>query len=110
MESEVLRITTGRRRTVVDSTAEVAGFVAGRSDGLLSVFVPHATAGLAIIETGAGSDADLLDRIDALLPRDDSLYRHRSTDTAAAVPATVPTMCCPALCRRRSRSRCSTAA
>jgi len=46
-------------------------------DGLLNVFVPHATAGVAVIETGAGSDHDLLDSIDRLLIPDDSLYRHR---------------------------------
>lgn len=49
----------------------------GQADGLLNVFVPHATAGVAIIETGAGSDDDLLDSIDRLLIPDDSLYRHR---------------------------------
>jgi secondary thiamine-phosphate synthase enzyme len=77
MDTQVLNLTTGRRRAVVDLTSEIDRFVAGRGDGLVSVFVPHATAGLAIIETGAGSDVDLLDRIDALLPRDDALYRHR---------------------------------
>ncbi|HSF87241.1 MAG TPA: secondary thiamine-phosphate synthase enzyme YjbQ [Acidimicrobiia bacterium] len=77
MDTQVLNVTTGRRRAVVDLTGEVERFVAARGDGLVSVFVPHATAGLAIIETGAGSDADLLDRIDALLPRDDGLYRHQ---------------------------------
>ena len=77
MDTQVLNVTTGRRRAVVDLTSEIDRFVAGHGDGLVSVFVPHATAGLAIIETGAGSDVDLLDRIDALLPRDDALYRHR---------------------------------
>jgi secondary thiamine-phosphate synthase enzyme len=51
--------------------------VEGCGDGLLSVFVPHATAGVAVIETGAGSDDDLMDAIDAILPRDDRRYRHR---------------------------------
>lgn len=77
MDSEILTFTTGRKRAIVDLTPDVARFVAGRGDGLVSVFVPHATAGVAIIETGAGSDADFLERIDALVPRDDSLYRHR---------------------------------
>ena len=45
---------------MLDLTRDCAGFVAGRGDGLLHVFVPHATAGIAIIETGAGSDDDLL--------------------------------------------------
>jgi secondary thiamine-phosphate synthase enzyme len=43
---------------------------------LLSIFVPHATAGVAILETGAGSDEDLLNALDELLPRDDR-WRHR---------------------------------
>lgn len=69
--------TTGHDKTVVDITKEAASFVASEGDGLLNVFVPHATAGIAIIETGAGSDMDLLDSIDRLFPPDDGLYRHR---------------------------------
>jgi secondary thiamine-phosphate synthase enzyme len=61
---------TGRSASVVDLTDEAAEFVDGMGDGLLSVFVPHATAGLAIIETGAGSDDDLLAALDDLLPTD----------------------------------------
>ena len=76
MRSEILTIRTGGRPVVRDITAECAEFVRGGGDGLLHVFVPHATAGLAIIETGAGSDDDLLTAIDALLPTDDR-WRHR---------------------------------
>jgi secondary thiamine-phosphate synthase enzyme len=79
MRSEVLRIRTGARATVYDLTAECESFLPDGEDGLLSVFVPHATAGIAIIETGAGSDNDLLDAVDALLPRDDRWsHRHGS--------------------------------
>ena len=70
-------IHTGRRRGVFDITDECARFVAGGGDGLLNVFVPHATAGLIVMETGSGSDADLVDVLDRLLPRDDRAYRHR---------------------------------
>ena len=70
METERLEIETGRRRAIVDVTDEVASFVAGRGDGLVNVSLPHATAGLALMELGSGSERDLLDRIDALLPRD----------------------------------------
>ena len=77
MDTEVLTIETGHQRGIFDLTADASRFVSGRGDGLLSVFVPHATAGIAIIETGAGSDADLMDAIDAVLPRDDRRYRHR---------------------------------
>ncbi|KIR62052.1 YjbQ family protein [Micromonospora haikouensis] len=66
----------GSRLTVRDITAEAERFVSGAGDGLLHVFVPHATAGLAVIETGAGSDDDLLRALDDLLPTDDR-WRHR---------------------------------
>lgn len=61
---------------MVDITADVTRFAQGRGDGLLSVFVPHATAGVAIIETGAGSDTDLLAAIDELLPAAQGRWRH----------------------------------
>jgi secondary thiamine-phosphate synthase enzyme len=76
VESEVVVVRTGSRATVVDITAEAASFVAGRGDGLLHVFAPHATAGLAIIETGAGSETDLMRTLDEVLPADDR-WRHR---------------------------------
>ncbi len=77
MNTATITIRTGSSRTVTDITREAASFVSGEGDGLLNVFVPHATAGIAIIETGAGSDDDLLASIERLLPSDDSLYRHR---------------------------------
>ena len=76
MRSEVITIRTGDRPVVRDITSEAADFVRPLGDGLLHVFVPHATAGLAIIETGAGSDDDLLTAIDDLLPAEDK-WRHR---------------------------------
>ena len=76
MDSEVLNVRTGNRPTVRDITELAADFVSGRGSGLLHVFVPHATAGVALIETGAGSDDDLLRAIDDALPADDR-WRHR---------------------------------
>ena len=76
METELITVRTGNRPAVADITAEASRFVQGRGDGLLHVFVPHATAGVAIIETGAGSDHDLLTALDAVLPTDDR-WRHR---------------------------------
>ncbi len=76
MKSTVIHIHTGHDRGVFDITAQAAAFVAELGDGMLNVFVPHATAGIAIIETGAGSDDDLMAVIDDLLPRVDR-YRHR---------------------------------
>ena len=74
MKTEVLDVDASRRR-IVDLTAAVREFCSSHGDGLCNVFVPHATAGVAIIETGAGSDDDLLEALERLLPRDDR-YRH----------------------------------
>jgi len=74
MKSSMVRVRTGARETVRDITGECAEFLAaeaGGGDGLLHVFVPHATAGLALMELGAGSDVDLLATLDRLLPADD---------------------------------------
>lgn len=65
-----------RDRLVTDLTGEAQAFASGRGDGLLNVFVPHATAGVALIEIGAGSEPDLADALERLLPTAD-IYRHR---------------------------------
>ena len=93
MDSTLRTYATGDREVVLDITADCADFVSGRGDGLLSVFVPHATAGIAIIETGAGSDDDLLAALDDLLPKDDR-WRHRHGSPghgrSHVMPAIVP--------------------
>jgi secondary thiamine-phosphate synthase enzyme len=74
MKTEIFRVHTGRRDTVFDITAQCADFArqaSGGGDGLLHVFVPHATAGVAVIELGAGSDRDLMNVLADLLPADD---------------------------------------
>ena len=76
MKSETIEVQTGGAARVLDITVEVSDFCAGEGDGLLSVFVPHATAGVAIFEIGAGSDRDVLTAIDELLPRDARRWRH----------------------------------
>lgn len=77
--THVLHLTTGRTETVTDLTGDCEQFLsraaAGR-DGLLNIFVPHATAGIAVLETGAGSDDDLLATLHTLLPADDR-WQHR---------------------------------
>ena len=79
MDSIELTIRTGDEPAVVDITGEVAVFCRDRGDGLVSVFVPHATAGVAVMETGAGSDTDLLAALAELLPRDGRWgHRHGS--------------------------------
>ena len=76
MQSETRSYRTGSEEVVLDLTRDAEEFVADKDDGLLHVFVPHATAGLAIIETGAGSDDDLLAQLRELLPKD-GRWRHR---------------------------------
>ena len=93
MDSETRNYRTGGEETVRDITRDCADFVDGRGDGLLHVFVPHATAGIAIIETGAGSDEDLLAALADLLPADDRWqHRHGSPGHGRShvMPALVP--------------------
>lgn len=93
MESETRTYRTGDRDVVLDLTRDCGAFAAGRGDGLLHVFVPHATCGLAILETGAGSDDDLLSVLGTLLPADDRwLHRHgtRGHGRAHVLPALLP--------------------
>ncbi len=78
MRTQVLDLSTGHQPRVIDLTARCQAFLDedASGDGLLNVFVPHATAGVAVLETGAGSDTDLLAALEDLLPRDDR-WRHR---------------------------------
>jgi len=93
MDSRTLHVRTGGRDVVHDLTDECRQFVASYGDGLLHVFVPHATAGIAIIETGAGSDDDLLSALADLIPADDR-WRHRHGSRghgrSHVMPALVP--------------------
>ena len=93
MKTTELTVQTGHRPGLFDLTAECQRFVAGAGDGLLNVFVPHATCGLVIMELGAGSGDDLLAELGRLLPRDDRWrHRHGSPGHGAdhALPALVP--------------------
>lgn len=95
MDTDVLDVDTARRR-IVDLTDAVRGFCASRGDGLCNVFVPHATAGVAIIETGAGSDRDLVDALERLLPRDDR-YRHAHGSPGHGADHVLPALVAPSL-------------
>lgn len=95
MDTEVLDVDTTRRRTV-DLTAQVRSFCAAHGDGLCNVFVPHATAGVAIIETGAGSDSDLVDTLERLLPRDDR-YRHAHGSPGHGADHVLPAIVAPSI-------------
>lgn len=79
MRSEIIEVGTGGAAGVRDLTGACERFVTGAGDGLLSVFLPHATAGLALLETGSGSEEDLLATVDRLLPASDRwTHRHGS--------------------------------
>jgi secondary thiamine-phosphate synthase enzyme len=84
-------------RVVVELTDRVREFArqAG-SEGLLNVFVPHATAGLALIETGAGSEGDLEDALERVLPRDDR-YAHRHGSTGHGADHLLPAFVSPSV-------------
>ena len=107
METLIVRVHTGHRDSIHDITGQCAEFAAeaaGGRDGLLHVFVPHATAGLALIELGAGSDADLLAALAELLPADDR-WRHahgsRGHGRSHVLPALVaPFLVIPVLAGR----------
>ncbi|MGK5630910.1 secondary thiamine-phosphate synthase enzyme YjbQ [Streptomyces sp. URMC 123] len=94
--TRTIHIRTGSAETVFDLTDRCAEFLreaAGGRDGLLNVFVPHATAGVAVIETGSGSDDDLLAALHSLLPADDRWqHRHGSPGHGRdhVLPALVP--------------------
>lgn len=93
MDSETRSYRTGDREAVLDLTRDCTSYAAGRGDGLLHVFVPHATAGIAILETGAGSDDDLLAALADLLPADDRWqHRHgsRGHGRSHVMPALIP--------------------
>ncbi|HET9442542.1 MAG TPA: YjbQ family protein [Acidimicrobiales bacterium] len=95
MQSVELAVDTSGR-TVVDLTAEVGDFCRGKGDGLLSVFAPHATAGVALMETGSGSEADLEEAIGRMLPRDDR-WRHRHGSPGHGADHVLPAIVSPSL-------------
>jgi len=100
VKTRELTVRTGDGRGLFDLTASCASFGAEASDGddgLLSVFVPHATAGLVIVEIGAGSDDDLVAALDRLLPRDDAAYRHRHGSRGHGADHVVPLLAGPSL-------------
>ncbi len=99
METREVAIETRNRRGVFDLTDACHGFLsdaAPGADGLLSLFVPHATAGLLIMELGSGSDADLLDALDRLLPRDDR-WRHAHGSPGHGADHVLPLLSAPSL-------------
>ena len=97
MESTVLQLNTGRSPVVVDITAEVSDFCRGKGSGLVSIFLPHATAGLALFETGAGTEPDVLAAIDDLLPASEGKWRHRHGSPGHGRDHVLPAFISPSL-------------
>ena len=93
-----MEIRTGDREAVVDLTRHIDAFLGdtGAGDGLLHVWVPHATAGIAVIETGAGSDPDLLAALRDLLPADDR-WRHRPGSPGHGRDHVLPAIIAPSM-------------
>ncbi len=95
MHSIEVDVDTSKRRTV-DLTRELQLFCAGLGDGLVNAFVPHATAGLALMETGSGSEADLQDALERILPRDDR-YGHAHGSTGHGADHLLPALLSPSV-------------
>ena len=97
MKTEVITVVTGNRSQAADITDHVARFVASEESGLLNVFVPHATAGIAIFETGAGTDSDVLQAIDALLPREPGRWLHEHGTPGHGRDHVLPALIAPSI-------------
>ena len=95
MDTTVLDVDTSHDQ-IVDLTDQVRTFCKARGDGLVNVFAPHATAGVAIIETGARSDDDLVDALERLLPRDDR-YRHAHGSAGHGADHVLPAIVAPSI-------------
>jgi secondary thiamine-phosphate synthase enzyme len=95
MHTTEIDVDTSVRR-VVDLTEELARFCAGQGDGLVNVLAPHATAGLAVMETGAGSEGDLIGALERLLPRDDR-YQHAHGSPGHGADHVLPAIVSPSL-------------
>lgn len=92
----MLQIDTGGPSAVVDITGQIDDFCTAKGDGLLSVFAPHATAGIAIIETGAGSEDDLVALLETLIPHDDR-WRHRHGSVGHGADHVLPAVVSPSV-------------
>lgn len=98
MRTRELSVDTGSEPSLTDLTGACAGFLAevGARDGLLTVFVPHATAGVVVVELGAGSEEDVLAALERLLPHDDR-WRHRHGSAGHGADHVLPLLVSPSL-------------
>ena len=103
MREAEIEIHTGDER-VIDITDRVARFVSDAGSGLLNIFVPHATAGVAIMETGSGSEPDLVDALERLFPRDQR-YRHSHGSAGHGADHVIPAFVSPSVTVPVTRGR-----
>jgi secondary thiamine-phosphate synthase enzyme len=98
VEHREIEVETGHRPMLVDLTDACSTFLrdVAAADGMLTVFVPHATAGIVVIELGAGSEEDVLASLDRLLPRDDR-WRHRHGRAGHGADHVLPLFVAPSL-------------
>jgi secondary thiamine-phosphate synthase enzyme len=96
VDTTVIEVRTGGTPGTFDLTSEAARFVAGKGDGLLSVFAPHATSGVALVETGAGTEGDLMGHLDTLFPRDDR-WTHRHGAPGHGADHVIPAFVAPSI-------------
>ncbi len=104
METTTFDVRTGDQFGIHDLTGRIADWLQGRGDGLCHIFVPHATAGLALVEMGAGSEQDLQTALERLLPRDDDLWRHRHGSAGHGGDHVLPAFVSPFLMLRVEQS------
>lgn len=97
MDTTTFSVTSGSHFAVVDITDQVADWVRGRGDGLCNLLAQHATAGLALMETGSGSERDTETVLRRLLPADDSVYRHRHGSDGHGGDHVLPVVVSPSL-------------
>jgi secondary thiamine-phosphate synthase enzyme len=95
VDSRVFAIDNGRR-LVTDITREVEEFCRDRGDGLCSVFAPHATVGIGLMELGSGSESDLSETLERLLPRD-GRYHHSHGSTGHGADHVLPVLVSPSM-------------
>lgn len=96
MKRTEITVHTGGGRGLFDITRECSKFVAAEDDGLLNIFVPHATAGIVVCELGSGTDSDLMAALDRLLPRDDR-WRHAHGSAGHGADHVLPLLAPPSL-------------
>ncbi len=97
MDTTTFDVPTGGSFACVDLTGHVTEWVRGRGDGLLHVFLPHATAGVALFELGAGTDRDLESALDDLLPRDEDRWSHGHGSPGHGADHVLPALVSPSL-------------